>query len=375
MGSPALRRADPCPGAGLAAHRRRARTCWSRRRRARARRWPRSCGRSTGWSAPPSTPAGTLPDQTSVVYVSPLKALSNDVRRNLEQPLAEIKALAVEMGYPAPEVRTAVRTGDTTARERRETTRRPPHVLVTTPESLFILLTSRFGAAGPARRPDRGPRRDPRRGAATSAARTWRCRSSGSSISSRAARTGLQRGRPVGRPSRPLTWRPACCVGTRPPDARHRRRRPAAGPGPGRRWCPRTSWAPWPRTSSGPSSTTASPTWRAPHRSTLVFVNTRRLVERVTLHLAERAGEGHRRRAPRQPVARAPPPRRAAAEGGRPEGRRRHGLAGAGDRRRVGRALLPDRLAAVDRDRPAADRALGARAGGHPQGAAVSADA
>src|SRR5206468_2139593 len=55
------------------------------------------------------------------------------------------KAMAVEMGYPAPEVRTAVRTGDTTARERRETTRRPPHVLVTTPESLFILLTSESG--------------------------------------------------------------------------------------------------------------------------------------------------------------------------------------------------------------------------------------
>src|SRR6185312_5618839 len=47
---------------------------------------------------------GALPDRTSVVYVSPLKALSNDVRRNLEQPLAELKALAVELGYPAPEV-------------------------------------------------------------------------------------------------------------------------------------------------------------------------------------------------------------------------------------------------------------------------------
>src|SRR5438046_1482356 len=88
---------------------------------------------------------GPLPDRTSVVYVSPLKALSNDVRRNLEQPLAELRELAVELGYPAPEVRTAVRTGDTTARERRETTRRPPHVLVTTPESLFILLTSESG--------------------------------------------------------------------------------------------------------------------------------------------------------------------------------------------------------------------------------------
>ncbi|HEY5091001.1 MAG TPA: DEAD/DEAH box helicase, partial [Polyangia bacterium] len=88
---------------------------------------------------------GTLPDQTSILYVSPLKALSNDVRRNLEEPLGEIKALAVELGYAAPEIRTAVRTGDTTARERRESVRRPPHVLVTTPESLFILLTSESG--------------------------------------------------------------------------------------------------------------------------------------------------------------------------------------------------------------------------------------
>src|SRR5580692_10459742 len=88
---------------------------------------------------------GTLPDRTSVLYVSPLKALSNDVRRNLEEPLGEIKALAVELGYAAPEIRTAVRTGDTTARERRAATRRPPHVLVTTPESLYILLTSDSG--------------------------------------------------------------------------------------------------------------------------------------------------------------------------------------------------------------------------------------
>src|SRR5215510_5073263 len=88
---------------------------------------------------------GALPDRTSVVYVSPLKALSNDIRRNLEEPLGELRALAPELGYPAPEVRTAVRTGDTTARERREATRRPPHVLVTTPESLYILLTSDSG--------------------------------------------------------------------------------------------------------------------------------------------------------------------------------------------------------------------------------------
>src|SRR5262245_57171028 len=63
--------------------------------------------------------ARTLEDRTDVVYVSPLKALSNDVRRNLEQPLAEIAALATELGMPLQPIRTAVRTGDTTAQERR----------------------------------------------------------------------------------------------------------------------------------------------------------------------------------------------------------------------------------------------------------------
>ena len=106
---------------------------------------------STGWSAEAIAAGGPLPDRTSVLYVSPLKALSNDIRRNLEEPLGELRALAAELGYPAPEVRTAVRTGDTTARERREAARRPPHVLVTTPESLYILLTSESGRRGAAR--------------------------------------------------------------------------------------------------------------------------------------------------------------------------------------------------------------------------------
>ena len=88
---------------------------------------------------------GQLPDRTSVLYVSPLKALSNDIRRNLEEPLGELRTLATELGYPAPGVRTAVRTGDTTARERRQAALHPPHILVTTPESLFILLTSESG--------------------------------------------------------------------------------------------------------------------------------------------------------------------------------------------------------------------------------------
>ena len=89
-----------------------------------------------------------LPDATQVVYVSPLKALSNDIQRNLSEPLAEMTALATEMGSPLPEIRAAVRTGDTMASERQAMARRPPHILITTPESLFILLTSESGRRG-----------------------------------------------------------------------------------------------------------------------------------------------------------------------------------------------------------------------------------
>ena len=86
--------------------------------------------------------AGNLSDRTEVLYVSPLKALGNDIQKNLEVPLGEILALAGERGVLMPEIRTAVRTGDTLAPERRAMLKRPPHILVTTPESLYILLTA-----------------------------------------------------------------------------------------------------------------------------------------------------------------------------------------------------------------------------------------
>jgi len=85
---------------------------------------------------------GALPDETRVVYVSPLKALSNDVRKNLEIPLAQIRELAEKRGVPLSPIRTAVRTGDTPLYERQQMGRKPPHILVTTPESLFILMTA-----------------------------------------------------------------------------------------------------------------------------------------------------------------------------------------------------------------------------------------
>ena len=85
---------------------------------------------------------GRLEDRVYVVYVSPLRALNNDIEKNLREPLAGIRAAAAADGLTLPEVRVAVRTGDTLAAARQAMTRRPPHVLITTPESLYILLTS-----------------------------------------------------------------------------------------------------------------------------------------------------------------------------------------------------------------------------------------
>jgi len=83
-----------------------------------------------------------LTDEVHVLYISPLKALSNDIRRNLEDPLAEIEQVAIELGYPSHGIRTAVRTGDTTQAERQAIVKNPPHILITTPESLYLMLTA-----------------------------------------------------------------------------------------------------------------------------------------------------------------------------------------------------------------------------------------
>ena len=137
-----LRRAHACPGAGLAGD---------------------PGGRNTLIAAPTGSGKtlaaflaaidglvrqgleGALPDTTQVVYVSPLKALSNDIQRNLEEPIAGIRATLAERGLPDVEIRAWVRTGDTPQAERNRTRRRPPHILVTTPESLYILLGSASG--------------------------------------------------------------------------------------------------------------------------------------------------------------------------------------------------------------------------------------
>ncbi|SEB12663.1 DEAD/DEAH box helicase [Variovorax sp. YR216] len=89
--------------------------------------------------------SGGLADETTVLYVSPLKALSNDIGLNLKAPLAGIRRELAKLHLPDVEIRTAVRTGDTPSKERQQSLRQPPHILVSTPESLYVLLGSASG--------------------------------------------------------------------------------------------------------------------------------------------------------------------------------------------------------------------------------------
>ncbi len=233
--------------------------------------------------------AGGLEDRTEIVYVSPLKALSNDIRRNLEEPLGELAAVAAGMGFRALEIRTAVRTGDTSATERRQGAKRPPHVLVTTPESLYILLTSESGRRGLA-----GARTvivdeihavaGDKRGAhlALSLERLEHLVTSAGGP--RPQRIGLSATvRPIETAARLLVGAeralPAVVdVGQRRDlDLAVEVLRDELGA-----VCTHEQW--------GEIYDRVAELARA-HRSTLVFVNTRRLVERVTLHLATRLGQ------------------------------------------------------------------------------------
>ena len=85
---------------------------------------------------------GKLEDKIYVLYVSPLRALNNDIKRNLEGPLAEIKEVAKELGYDLPEIRVGIRTSDTSSYEKSKMIKKPPHILITTPESLAIALNA-----------------------------------------------------------------------------------------------------------------------------------------------------------------------------------------------------------------------------------------
>ena len=85
---------------------------------------------------------GMLEERIYCVYISPLKALANDVNRNLNTPLAEMRELAAESGLPVPDIKVAVRSGDTSQSDRQKMVRHPPHILITTPESLALILAA-----------------------------------------------------------------------------------------------------------------------------------------------------------------------------------------------------------------------------------------
>ena len=250
--------------------------------------------------------AGTLEDRTRAVYVSPLKALSNDIHKNLEQPLEEIYALAAKQGLDLPRVRTAVRTGDTPAWERQKMVAKPPHILVTTPESLFILLTAdrsrrMLAAARTVIVDEIHAVADNKRGShlALSLERLERLARQeerpSSSNGAGAERSGLQRiglsatVKPINEVARFLSRRFAeSSEGKRGriiQIGRHREMDLAVEV-PADELGPVASNEMWAEIYDRIAALIEA------HRTTLVFVNTRRLAERVTHHLEERLGEG-----------------------------------------------------------------------------------
>ncbi len=240
---------------------------------------------------------GTLEDVTEIVYVSPLKALGNDIHRNLEQPLEEIRQIAVEMGYDLPVIRTAVRSGDTTQSERQAIVRRPPHILITTPESLYLMVTAERSRATLHRVRTlivdeiHALARD-RRGShfALTAARLDHVITSNGG--DRPARIGLSA------TQRPIEEIAAFLVGSDRVDAEgepdctivdlgHQRDIDLAIEVPGSELGAVAPAEQWGEIYDRITELITG------HRTTLVFVNTRRMSERVAHQLAERLGEEH----------------------------------------------------------------------------------
>ena len=226
--------------------------------------------------------AGALPSETRVVYVSPLKALSADIHRNLAEPLRGIQDLAIADALAAPAITAAVRTGDTTASERAAMLRTPPHILVTTPESLYLLLTSERSRA--VLRTVRTVIVDEihavigtRRGAHL-ALSLERLQQVADAPLQRIGLSATQK--PIEEVARFLTGGSACAI----VNAGHRREMDLG--------------IELPR--SPLEAVMAHEVWEEyydrlaalirDHRTTLVFVNTRRLAERVARHLTDRLG-------------------------------------------------------------------------------------
>src|ERR1700730_11962258 len=228
--------------------------------------------------------AGDLTDRTEVLYVSPLKALSNDIQKNLETPLGEILQLAGERGMLMPEIRTAVRTGDTLAHERRAMLARPPHILVTTPESLYILLTAAksrevLKTVETVIVDEIHAVADDKRGAHLAVSLERLEHLTGRSL----ARIGLSA------TQKPIEIVAEFLTGLHRPlpivvNVGHRRELDLALEVPGSELGPVASNEMWGEIYDRIAVLAKE------HRSTLIFVNTRRLAERVAHHLGERLG-------------------------------------------------------------------------------------
>ncbi|WP_394375636.1 DEAD/DEAH box helicase [Stutzerimonas frequens] len=224
-----------------------------------------------------------LVDGTQVLYVSPLKALSNDIHINLEQPLAGIGAELQRLGLPPVDIRTAVRTGDTPQAERNAMRKRVPHILVTTPESLYVLLGSESG---------RQMLRDVR-SVIVDEIHAIAGNKRGSHLALSLERLEALCERPLVRVGLSATQKPIDAVarflvGTERPceivDIGHGRARDLAlevPPVPLEAVMSNDAWA---------LVYDRLATLAGEHRTTLVFVNTRRMAERTTRHLAERLG-------------------------------------------------------------------------------------
>src|SRR5579864_8378123 len=229
--------------------------------------------------------AGGLSDRTEILYISPLKALGNDIQKNLEIPLGEILALAGEKGRLMPEIRVAVRTGDTLMQERQRMIKRPPHILVTTPESLYILLTAQRS---------REILRDVKT-VIVDEIHAVADDKRGSHLSLSLERLDVLTGRRAVRIGLSATQKPIETVahfltGIGQPDPvvvniGHKRALELAIEVPGQELGPVASNELWDETYDRIGQLEEE------HRSTLVFVNTRRLTERVAFNLAERLGE------------------------------------------------------------------------------------
>jgi len=227
---------------------------------------------------------GRLNDETQIVYVSPLKALSNDIQRNLEAPLAGVREALRALGLPDVEVRSWVRTGDTPQAERQRMGRAPPHIVVTTPESLYILLGSDSGRKMLATTRtvivDEIHALAPNKRGSHLALSLERLAALCSGPLLRVGLSATQK--PIELMARFLVGPDAEC---RIIDTGHRRARDLGLEVP----------------SSPLEAVMSSEVWQQvydrlteliqAHRTTLVFVNTRRLVERVTRQLSERLGD------------------------------------------------------------------------------------